>query len=116
VLGFDPLSGARSHLGGDRERADRVRVESVPAGVEPPPAGARAVRVVAGGAPGAPPGRSGGAAAPMRTQAARLAASLRAAGHAVVSTREPSDGPLGVVLRQALTRRLVGLSDQALAL
>jgi dTMP kinase len=50
------------------------------------------------------------------TQAARLAASLRAAGHAVVSTREPSDGPLGVVLRQALTRRLVGLSDQALAL
>ena len=50
------------------------------------------------------------------TQAARLAASLQAAGHAVVSTREPSDGPLGVVLRQALTRRLVGLSDRALAL
>jgi len=50
------------------------------------------------------------------TQAARLAASLRAAGHPVVSTREPSDGPLGVVLRQALTRRLVGLSDRALAL
>jgi dTMP kinase len=50
------------------------------------------------------------------TQAARLAASLRAAGHAVLSTREPSDGPLGVVLRQALTRRLVGLSDRALAL
>jgi dTMP kinase len=50
------------------------------------------------------------------TQAARLAASLRAAGHGVVSTREPSDGPLGVVLRQALTRRLVGLSDRALAL
>jgi dTMP kinase len=50
------------------------------------------------------------------TQAARLVASLRAAGHDVVSTREPSDGPLGVVLRQALTRRLVGLSDRALAL
>jgi len=50
------------------------------------------------------------------TQAARLAASLQAAGHAVVSTREPSDGPLGVVLRQALTRRLVGLSDRVLAL
>lgn len=50
------------------------------------------------------------------TQAARLAGSLRAAGHGVVSTREPSDGPLGVVLRQALTRRLVGLSDRALAL
>ncbi len=50
------------------------------------------------------------------TQAARLAATLRAAGHAVVSTREPSDGPLGVVLRQALTKRLLGLSDRALAL
>ena len=50
------------------------------------------------------------------TQAARLVASLRAAGHAVVGTREPSDGPLGVVLRQALTRRLVGLSDRVLAL
>jgi len=50
------------------------------------------------------------------TQAARLAAALRDAGHAVVSTREPSDGPIGVVLRQALTRRLVGLSDRVLAL
>jgi dTMP kinase len=50
------------------------------------------------------------------TQAARLVASLRSAGHEVVATREPSDGPLGVVLRQALTRRLVGLSDRALAL
>ena len=35
------------------------------------------------------------------TQAARLVASLRAAGYSVVGTREPSDGPLGVVLRQA---------------
>lgn len=50
------------------------------------------------------------------TQAARLTASLRAAGLAVVSTREPSDGPIGVILRQALTRRLVGLSDRILAL
>jgi dTMP kinase len=50
------------------------------------------------------------------TQAARLAASLRALGHAVVSTREPSDGPIGVLIRQALTRRLVGLSDRVLAL
>jgi dTMP kinase len=50
------------------------------------------------------------------TQAARLVASLRASGHAVVNTREPSDGPIGVVLRQALTRRLVGLSDRVLAL
>jgi dTMP kinase len=50
------------------------------------------------------------------TQAGRLAASLREAGHAVVSTREPSDGPIGLVLRQALTRRLVGMSDRVLAL
>ena len=50
------------------------------------------------------------------TQAARLATSLREAGQAVVSTREPSDGPIGMVLRQALTRRLVGLSDRMLAL
>lgn len=50
------------------------------------------------------------------TQAARLVASLRSAGREVVGTREPSDGPLGAVLRQALTRRLVGLSDRALAL
>jgi dTMP kinase len=51
------------------------------------------------------------------TQAARLAESLRRAGHRVVLTREPSDGPLGVVLRQALQGRLpTGLSDAALAL
>jgi len=50
------------------------------------------------------------------TQAARLAGSLRDAGRSVVSTREPSDGPLGVLLRQALTRRLVGFSDRVLAL
>ena len=50
------------------------------------------------------------------TQAARLAVSLRASGYEVVSTREPSDGPIGVLLRQALTRRLLGLSDRTLAL
>jgi dTMP kinase len=50
------------------------------------------------------------------TQALRLAEALRADGHAVVSTHEPSDGPIGVVLRQALTRRLGGLSDRMLAL
>jgi dTMP kinase len=50
------------------------------------------------------------------TQAARLAASLRELGHSVVSTREPSDGPIGVLVRQALTRRLVGMSDRVLAL
>ena len=50
------------------------------------------------------------------TQALRLAEALRADGHDVLSTHEPSDGPIGVVLRQALTRRLVGLSDRVLAL
>jgi dTMP kinase len=50
------------------------------------------------------------------TQALRLAEALRDDGHAVLSTHEPSDGPIGVILRQALTHRLVGLSDRALAL
>ncbi|RKI74600.1 dTMP kinase [Corallococcus sp. AB049A] len=40
------------------------------------------------------------------TQTERLAAALRADGHAVVTTREPSDGPIGTMLRQALTGRL----------
>lgn len=41
------------------------------------------------------------------TQTERLAAALRADGHAVVTTREPSDGPIGTLIRQALTGRLV---------
>jgi dTMP kinase len=40
------------------------------------------------------------------TQTERLAAALRAEGHAVVTTREPSDGPVGTMIRQALTGRL----------
>ncbi|RKH38000.1 dTMP kinase [Corallococcus sicarius] len=40
------------------------------------------------------------------TQTERLAAALRADGHAVMTTREPSDGPVGTQLRQALTGRL----------
>ncbi|MBJ6762856.1 dTMP kinase [Myxococcaceae bacterium JPH2] len=40
------------------------------------------------------------------TQTERLASALRADGHAVVTTREPSDGPLGTLIRQALTGRL----------
>ncbi|RKH58460.1 dTMP kinase [Corallococcus aberystwythensis] len=40
------------------------------------------------------------------TQTERLASALRAEGHAVVTTREPSDGPVGTMLRQALTGRL----------
>ena len=55
------------------------------------------------------------------TQAARLARALRRAGHAVVLTREPSSGPVGVLLRKALGRRLGRsrrrpLTDAALAL
>lgn len=41
------------------------------------------------------------------TQAERLAAALRAEGHTVLTTREPSDGPIGTMIRQALTGRLV---------
>lgn len=40
------------------------------------------------------------------TQTERLAAALRAEGHAVLTTREPSDGPVGTLIRQALTGRL----------
>lgn len=55
------------------------------------------------------------------TQAVRLAAALRRAGHRVVLTREPSEGPVGALLRQALDgrMRLQGrrqLSDATLAL
>lgn len=41
------------------------------------------------------------------TQAERLASRLREKGRAVHLTREPSDGPIGVLIRQALRRRLV---------
>ncbi len=41
------------------------------------------------------------------TQVERLAAALRAEGQSVLTTREPSDGPVGVLIRQALTGRLV---------
>jgi dTMP kinase len=55
------------------------------------------------------------------TQAARLARALRRAGHRVVLTREPSTGPVGVLLRQALSARghkpgHAALSDATLAL
>lgn len=55
------------------------------------------------------------------TQAARLAKALRRLGHRVVLTREPSDGPVGQLLRQALDGRLrrpggQKLSDATLAL
>lgn len=55
------------------------------------------------------------------TQLSRLAEALRQEGYRVVATREPSDGPVGVLIRQALTHRLTGpggtpLSDELLAL
>lgn len=56
------------------------------------------------------------------TQMERLAAALRAAGHPVLTTCEPSNGPVGALIRQALRRRLVlpdargALSHQTLAL
>lgn len=40
------------------------------------------------------------------TQTERLARALRERGHSVITTREPSDGPIGVLIRQALTGRL----------
>lgn len=40
------------------------------------------------------------------TQLERLSAALRAEGHRVFATREPSDGPIGTSIRQALTGRL----------
>jgi dTMP kinase len=41
------------------------------------------------------------------TQTARLASRLTALGHPTHTTREPTSGPIGSVIRQALTHRLV---------
>lgn len=41
------------------------------------------------------------------TQVARLADRLRAAGTMVRTTREPSDGPIGTLVRQVLTGRII---------
>lgn len=48
------------------------------------------------------------------TQAALLADALRRAEHRVHETREPSDGPIGVTIRQALKRRLVTRTGERL--
>ncbi|HEX9288679.1 MAG TPA: dTMP kinase [Anaeromyxobacteraceae bacterium] len=42
------------------------------------------------------------------TQAQRLAAWMRAHGHRVHVTAEPSSGPVGALVRQVLTRRIAG--------
>jgi dTMP kinase len=41
------------------------------------------------------------------TQLERLSAALRAEGHSVLATREPSNGPIGTMIRQILTGRLL---------
>ena len=55
------------------------------------------------------------------TQSASLARRLRERGREVVLTHEPSEGPIGVMIRQALRRRLTlprgeALDDRSLAL
>lgn len=55
------------------------------------------------------------------TQAHRLVSALEAAGRRAHFTREPSDGPIGTLIRQALARRLTQpdgsrLSPQTMAL
>ena len=47
------------------------------------------------------------------TQTARLAARLRADGAPVRTTREPSDGPVGSLIRQILAGRIVGSGGRA---
>ncbi len=42
------------------------------------------------------------------TQTSRLVARLKKAGHAARPTREPSDGPVGTIIRQVLMGRIVG--------
>lgn len=48
------------------------------------------------------------------TQAQRLVASLQASGRPAHFTREPSDGPIGTLIRQSLGKRLVRPDGQRL--
>lgn len=50
------------------------------------------------------------------TQAALLAESLQGCGHAVLCTREPTDGPVGRLLRSALTSDLRSAEGEPLVL
>lgn len=50
------------------------------------------------------------------TQLDRLAARITRTGHRVTTAREPSDGPIGTLLRQFLTGRLQGEEDTIAAL
>lgn len=47
------------------------------------------------------------------TQTARLVTRLKSAGHPARSTREPSDGPVGTIIRQVLSGRIVGAGGLA---
>ena len=48
------------------------------------------------------------------TQCSMLVSWLRANGRSALSTREPSDGPVGVLIRQMLGRRVVGRDGEAI--
>jgi dTMP kinase len=48
------------------------------------------------------------------TQTALLEQGLKGIGYAVVTTREPTPGPIGTLIRQALTKRLVEPSGEPL--
>jgi len=55
------------------------------------------------------------------TQSRRLYERLIRDGHSAMLTREPSDGPVGAMIRQAIARRVVGadgavLADESIAL
>lgn len=53
----------------------------------------------------------------LSTQAGRLHAWLeQTTGHKVLLTKEPSEGPVGVLLRQALNKRIQGLEADTMAL
>src|SRR5450755_2888527 len=47
------------------------------------------------------------------TQAARLAARIKQAGTKARTTKEPSDGPVGTLIRHVLTGRIVGAKGLA---
>ncbi len=47
------------------------------------------------------------------TQTARLVARLKASGRTARPTREPSDGPVGTIIRQVLSGRIVGAQGLA---
>ncbi|MFO0679815.1 MAG: dTMP kinase [Polyangiaceae bacterium] len=67
--------------------------------------------------PGTGPGRfvvlEGIDGAGTTTQAAMLVSALKRRGRAALGTREPSDGPIGSMIRQVLSGRIVGAEGRA---